>query len=148
MNPYVEKLSPAPWLIAAVGLFVPASLLIFFPLSLVVGTITGLGLWWGSVAILWVLAPRIVVDESHIRAGRAHIEHRFVSSIEGFRKEQAREQRGVKLDARAWLVLRPWVDPVVKITLSDPDDPTPYWLVSTKNPERLISAWKNATLAT
>jgi hypothetical protein len=38
-------------------------------------------------------------------------------------------------------VIRPWVDAVVKVTISDPQDPTPYWIVSSRNPERFIAAW-------
>jgi len=144
MTGYHEKLYPAPWLIAALGLFAPASVLIFFPLSLWVGAAVGLILWGGSVGILWIFAPRLVVDSSGVRAGRAHIEHRFVSSMEAFDKDEATRQRGPELDARAWLVLRPWVNPVVKITISDDQDPTPYWLVSTRHPEKLIAAWEAA----
>jgi hypothetical protein len=32
------------------------------------------------------------------------------------------------------------VGPVVRIEVLDPDDPTPYWVVSTRHPERLIAA--------
>ena len=49
-------------------------------------------------------------------------------------------ERGPSLDARAWLSIRGWVDPVVKVTLADEKDPTPYWLVSTRRPEDLKAA--------
>jgi hypothetical protein len=62
--------------------------------------------------------------------------------MEVFRKEEARAQRGVSLDARAWLVITPWVDPVLKITVQDPEDPTPYWLISCKKPEKFVQAWE------
>jgi len=145
MTGYHEKLFPALWLVLALGLFVPASLLIFFPLSPLLGAVVGVALWWGSVAILWIFSPRIRIDNESFRAGKAQIDHRFISAMEAFRGEDAREQRGVKLDARAWLVLRPWIGPVVKITISDSQDPTPYWLVSSRHPDRLISAWREAT---
>jgi len=32
----------------------------------------------------------------------------------------------------------------VKVVLRDANDPTPYWLVSTKNPHALERAWKSA----
>ncbi len=50
------------------------------------------------------------------------------------------------LDARAWTVVRGWIDPVVRIPLSDPDDPVPYWLVSTRRPEQLVAALDEARL--
>jgi hypothetical protein len=60
----------------------------------------------------------------------------------------AREQRGVFLDARAWLVIRAWVDPVVRIELGDPEDPAPYWLVSSRKPQELVAALRAAGATT
>jgi hypothetical protein len=148
MTGYREKLSPAVWLIVAIGLFLPASMLIFLPLSIPLGVAVGLVLWWGSVAILWAFAPSISVDERGVQAGRARIDHSLLGTLEVFRKEDARAQRGVSLDARAWLVITPWIDPVLKITVIDDQDPTPYWLVSCKNPEKFQAAFEQARSAT
>jgi hypothetical protein len=142
MNSYREKLSPSWWMVVATGLVVPATTLIFLPLSIPLGLGAGALLWLGSLGLLWALSPTITIDAIGIRAGRAQIDRTFVSAIEPFWKEDARAHRGVLLDARAWLVLRPWVDPVLKITIADPEDPTPYWLVSIKNPEQFLAAWK------
>ncbi|MFZ2512211.1 MAG: DUF3093 domain-containing protein, partial [Gordonia sp. (in: high G+C Gram-positive bacteria)] len=38
---------------------------------------------------------------------------------------------GRQLDPAAFLVYRSWIKPMVLLVLDDPDDPTPYWLVST-----------------
>ena len=46
----------------------------------------------------------------------------------------------MRLDARAWLLVRGWIPGVARITLDDPTDPTPYWLVSTRDPEGLAAA--------
>ncbi len=54
--------------------------------------------------------------------------------------EQTRRRAGVEADARAHLVLRPYVSTAVEITLDDPADPVPYWLVSTRRPEALAAA--------
>lgn len=130
-------------MVAATALFVPASLVIFLPLSIWVGILTGFGLWLGSWGVLWFFAPVVRVDSTHIRAGRARMDIRWVHAMEVFRQTEATRERGVGLDARAWLVIRPWIDPVVKITISDPDDPTPYWLVSSQNPEALVAQWQS-----
>jgi hypothetical protein len=142
MNAYREKLSPSWWMVLATALFVPATLIIFLPLSVWVGLGVGSALWLGSWGILWFFSPTISVEDHHIGAGRARIEHTWVDSMEIFRTQEATEQRGTQLDARAWLVLRPWIDPVVKITLKDPNDPTPYWLISSKNPDAFVTAWQ------
>jgi hypothetical protein len=129
-------------MVLALGLFVPASTLIFLPLNFFFGVLVGLALWLGSVGVLWVFAPTISVDDHYVRAGRAGIEHRHVGSMEIFRGVEARDQRGPQLDARAWLVIRGWVDPVIKIVIDDDGDPTPYWLVSAKHPEAFVAAFE------
>ena len=91
------------------------------------------------VAGLLQASPRIVVADGELRAGRAHVPLHLVGRAQGFVGEEARLQRGPRLDARAFLVLRGWVDPVVRIELTDPHDPTPYWLVSTRRPDRLAA---------
>lgn len=128
----------------ATALFVPATLVIFLPLNIWVGVVTGCALWLGSWGALWLFSPTIRITSGEVQAGRGRIDLTLVESMEIFRGAPATEQRGVMLDARAWLVIRPWIDPVVKISLRDPRDPTPYWLVSSQKPEALVQAWKNA----
>lgn len=140
---YREKLYPAWWLIVAIFLVVPTSILLFFPLSILVGTVTGLTLWLGTVGLLWWTSPRLSIDQGVFRAGRSMIGHEHVANVEAVSADQARDEKSVKLDARAWLVLRPWITPAVKITVNDPDDPTPYWLVSTRNPDAVVEAWQS-----
>lgn len=48
---------------------------------------------------------------------------------------------GRQLDPAAFLVSRPWVPEHVLIVLDDPEDPTPYWLVSAKDPEAVLEAF-------
>jgi hypothetical protein len=141
---YREKLSPSVWLMVAIGLVIPATALIFLPVNLPLGIAVGAGLWAGSVGLLWWAAPALRVENGMFHAGRASIELSFVGQALAFTKEEARAQRGVELDARAWLALRPWVDAVVRVELTDPSDPTPYWLVSSKKPDALIAALQAA----
>ena len=124
----------------ALGLVVPATVLIFLPLNVFVGVVSGLVLWISSVAVLWVLSPVIVVTEEGLRVGTAYLEREFWGQAQAFRGLVARHERGPGAHGLAWLSLRPWIDPVVKIEVSDPEDPTPYWLISSKNPEALLAA--------
>ncbi|WJY65707.1 hypothetical protein CAQUA_04970 [Corynebacterium aquatimens] len=48
---------------------------------------------------------------------------------------------GPQLDPAAYLVHHSWVAEMVLLVLDDPEDPTPYWLVSSKNPEALLKAF-------
>jgi hypothetical protein len=47
---------------------------------------------------------------------------------------------GPELDPAAHLVHRAWIGPVVRIEVTDPDDPTPYWIVSSRDPDALVAA--------
>ena len=85
-------------------------------------------------------SARIEVSQGRLRAGRAEIAVEHLGEISWARGEQARAERGPLLDARAFLVIRGWVDPVLKVEITDPQDPTPYWLLSTRHPERLAAA--------
>ena len=50
---------------------------------------------------------------------------------------------GRQLDPAAYVVHRAWVGPMVLVVLDDPDDPTPYWLVSCRHPDRVLSALRD-----
>ena len=140
MPEYREKLWPSPWLFIIIALVIPASLLVFLPISLLVGVLTAAGLYLGSAALLVLASPTVRVSGGVLTAGRATIETTLLGDAVPFEGAEATLERGQRLDARAWLCLRGWVDPVVKIPLEDPDDPTPYWLVSSRNPEGLKAA--------
>ena len=50
--------------------------------------------------------------------------------------EATRRVAGVEADARAYLLLRPYLKRAVRVEITDPADPAPYWLVSTAAPRR------------
>ena len=93
----------------------------------------GYGLWaYGNA--------RIVVDDGELRAGRAHIEARHIGTAVALDAEETRRAAGVDADARAYLVLRPYLRRAVKVEITDPADPAPYWLLSSRHPEELARA--------
>jgi hypothetical protein len=140
MNTYRERLWPSPWIIVIAALAIPASLLTFAAIDVVVGAITGLALFAGVVLLATLSAPTIEVANGVLRAGNARIPLSFVGEVTVARRDDARHARGPGLDARAHIVLRPDIDPIARIDLLDPDDPAPYWVVSTRQPERLAAA--------
>lgn len=143
MESFAERLSPSWWLTLALGLFLPGGFLIFLPLDPFVGLAVGMGLWGGSWLTLAVFSPVVSANSDGFRAGKAAIEWRHVSHIDVVGGPAAREAKGVGLDARAWVVIRPWVKPAIRLHVSDPEDPTPYWLVSTTRPEKLAATCRN-----
>ena len=104
---------------------------------------------WGLTAAIVVLlalgfnaygSTRIVVADGALRVGRARIEAAYLGTAESLDAEAARRVAGMEADARAYLVLRPYLTRAVKVEITDPADPAPYWLVSTRHPDRLAAA--------
>jgi hypothetical protein len=85
-------------------------------------------------------APTITVTAAGVRAKRAYLESEFCGPATTLDKEQAKRLRGVRADARAFSVLRGWLPEAVRLNVNDPRDPTPYWYLSTKAPDRLAQA--------
>jgi hypothetical protein len=129
-----------------------------FALSVLLAVGAYLGPVWGigtalatvmvAAAIFISAAVVISIDAREIRIGRASIEHAYIASSQALAAEEARQRAGVGADARAHLVLRPYVRTAVEITLDDPQDPVPYWLVSTRRPQQLAAALREAASST
>ena len=81
--------------------------------------------------------------------GRAVIEHRYIGAApRALDAAETRSRSVCEADARAHLVLRPYVSTAVEITLDDPADPVPYWLISTRRPTELAAALDRAASTT
>jgi hypothetical protein len=139
---YRERLWPAPWVFIATALVIPASLLVFLPISLPAGIAVAVGLYAAILVALIATTATIEVTASEFRAGRARMPRSVVARALPFEGADATAERGVRLDARAWLLLRGWIPGVVRVELDDPQDPTPYWLVASRHPEELAAALK------
>jgi hypothetical protein len=74
------------------------------------------------------------------RAGRAHIPVDQLGVPVALDAPASRRLAGVDADARAYLLLRPYVARSVQVPVQDPQDPAPYWLVSTRHPDRVVAA--------
>jgi hypothetical protein len=145
MPEYREKLWPTPWIYVASLLLVPASILVLAPVSLPAGIATGIILYLAVIASLTITSPVIEVHDGNLRAGRAEIPLAYTGEAVPAFDAQARIERGTGLDARAFLVIRGWVQPVVKVPITDPADPAPYWLLSSRRPKELAAAINNGS---
>jgi len=121
-------------------LLIPAGLLAFLPINTVVGVVVAVLLYAGAVAFLLATTPTIEVSAAGLRAGKALLPLEFVGAVEAFTGEDAFLARGQWLDARAYTLLRGFVKDVVRVENTDPNDPAPYWLVSTRHPDQLLAA--------
>jgi hypothetical protein len=136
-----ERLSvPLLWWLLAVGF----ALSLLLAIGLYLGPAWGIGAAAAGLVVAAGLFVRaavvILVDAQAIRIGRAQIAHRYIAGCRPLDAEATRRRGGVEADARAHLVLRPYIPKAVEITLADPADPVPYWLVSSRRPEELAAA--------
>lgn len=95
--------------------------------------------------LLWLSRHRIEVAPDaagtpELRADRAHLPVNFVARAATVAPTAKSAALGRQLDPAAYVQHRPWVGSMVLLVLDDPDDPTPYWLVSTRRPERVLAA--------
>ncbi|MCI0155780.1 DUF3093 domain-containing protein [Leifsonia shinshuensis] len=138
MDLYRERLWATPWLFISTILVVPAVLLVFAPINFAVGVVLAIVFYAAIVVALLVSAPVVRITSAELVAGHARIPLEFIGEPVAFRGEEATLERGQRLDARAWLLIRGWIKPVVKVPVLDVDDPAPYWLISTRNPDQLV----------
>lgn len=128
-----------------------------FALTLLTAVGLYLGPWWGAGVTLTALAAAaglfgslavvVAVDPYELRVGRSVLELAYLGAAEPLDAPQTARRAGVEADARAHLVLRSYVSTAVQLTLEDPADPTPYWLVSTRRPTELAAAVNSARTA-
>lgn len=124
-----------------------------FWLALAVSMDDYLPVVWTLTAAMMILmtgafgsyGARIRVQDGVLHAGKAHIELAYVGEVEPLDAQETRRVAGVEADARAHLLLRPYLKRAVKVHLTDPDDPTPYWLLHTRHPEQLAAAITSAS---
>jgi Protein of unknown function (DUF3093) len=104
----------------------------------------------GAVAagvLLWLGRVEVRVVETgpdvELWAGQAHLPVSVVSRSAEIPRTAKSAALGRQLDPAAFVLHRGWVGPLVLLVLNDPDDPTPYWLVSARHPERVLSALRS-----
>lgn len=113
--------------------------------------------YWGVIvglialaAVVWVLVHssrnRIIVErdaagETWLKAGGAELPRSAVARTASVPPTARRSAMGRQLDPAAFVIHRTWIPAMAMLVLDDPDDPTPYWLISTAEPEALLTAF-------
>jgi hypothetical protein len=85
-------------------------------------------------------SARIRVVAGSLVAGDARIPLTALGDPEVLDEAEARAWRSYKADPRAFMLLRSYVSTAIRIEVTDPDDPTPYIYLSTRNAGALAAA--------
>ena len=132
----------APWWIWLLAFAMCGSLAVAFGAAL--GVVSGIITFFvGATLISSALissAYLILIDEEKIRVGKAHLPLKFCGQAIALDPAATRERRGPSADPACYLVIRGWVSTAATIEVMDPEDPTPYWFISTRKPTRLVTA--------
>lgn len=115
-----------------------------------------LGRWWLWIAAVAVPAlvgwlfvaigrQRIEVESDGqgggtLYAGGARLPFEAISRTAVVPATAKQAAMGRQLDPEAFVVHRGYIPTMVIVVLDDPLDPTPYWLISTRDPEGLAAA--------
>ena len=140
---YKEVIRAPLWLIACVY---------FLILSLVMSIWAALGNTPALVSLgilsIWVVvmyfktALTIEVDEKELRVGAARIEHAYIGDVVALTPVEMKSIRTRDADPSAYLAIRFWSSKGLTVKISDPRDPTPYWLITSNKSTDLVKALK------
>jgi len=86
----------------------------------------------------------VEVRDGELRAGEARVPVSQLGRVRVLDRERMDALRGVDADVRAYMCQRGWLRRGVVVEIVDPDDPVPYWLISSRKPERLAAALTRA----
>jgi hypothetical protein len=93
-----------------------------------------------AIALLLMGRVRVRIIDDEWWVDDARLPLRYVAAAEPLSGDAKRIALGPALQPLAFVVHRPWVGGAVRVVLDDPEDPTPYWIVSTRHPEQLAAA--------
>ena len=149
MGNYRERLSvPVSWWIVATALVITLFVITYVPVGSFAGVLVG-----GIAAVALVLffvqygGALVEVDSERLRAGRAAIERAYLGKVEALTGDDARHAFGRDCDPKAYLLLRSYVRGAVRVDITDPRDPAPYWVIATRHPDRLAAALSGNSVA-
>lgn len=146
---YRERLSvPVRWWFIGAALVLTLWVITAVP----AGNVAGLAVAGVATVLLVTLFLRyggavVEVDAHTLRAGRATIERPYLGAAEALTGEAARNAFGRDCDPKAYLVLRSYLPGAVRVEITDPQDPAPYWLIATRHPQRLAAALTENSVA-
>jgi len=89
------------------------------------------------------LTSKILISESELRIDKAHIERKYLGKVTVLDSDAMRLLRTRDANPAAYLAIKFWAAKGVKIEITDPRDPTPYWLITSKRGEELAASLIN-----
>lgn len=145
---YSERLWPGAVVWGTTVFFAVAVAIAILPASFEVAVGAAVVVLVLGLVLAWITTPVVAVSGGELRAGRARIPVVLLGEPEELDALATRAALGPDLDARAYVCLRAWARTAVRVPVTDPRDPAPYWFVSTRRPAALAAALRQAQQTT
>jgi hypothetical protein len=142
---FKEVLRPPIWVLAFIY---------FLLLSLVIAlwaafdnTVAFTSFVAATIAIIYIayaMRSTITFDGEELRIDSAHIESKYLGKVTILDSGAMRLLRTRDADPAAYLAIKFWAPTGIKIEVTDPRDPTPYWLITSKRGEEIAALLVNS----
>jgi hypothetical protein len=97
----------------------------------------------GAVIIYRATSSITVDSKGELRIKGAHIPVKYLGAVEIIGRKDFSYARTRGADPAAYFATTFWLSEGLKVEVTDPRDPTPYWLISTKRARALQEALKS-----
>lgn len=112
----------------------------WLPFALLLPVVAVALVWMGRVEVRVVGTSTGNALDTELWVGGAHLPVAVISRSAEVPRSAKSAALGRQLDPAAYVVHRAWIGPMLLVVLDDPEDPTPYWLVSCRRPDRVLAA--------
>ncbi|MSY58344.1 MAG: DUF3093 family protein [Actinobacteria bacterium] len=138
---FFEQLSWGIWIWSFIALLcVSIYLSVWAPLGNIAALlVTGIS-FAGFYSLSIKMRTTTKIEGQMLISNKAKIDLKFIKSATALDAEGFKRLAGVDADPAAFLAINFWSKTGVKVELKDKKDPTPYWLISSKDPKRLVKA--------
>ena len=137
---YRERLWPSPGLMIALLLILPAVTMVMTPINAAFAIPTAVAMYLLIAGSLVLMSPVVQVSEGVLSAGSARVPVTALGDVQELDDAQLRKTIGPGADARAYLLVRGFIHRGLRIEIIDDQDPTPYWVVTSRKPQRFAAA--------
>ena len=90
-------------------------------------------------------APTLSLSSKTLSIGNVKIPTQYVKAITVVEASAQQSEKGPKLNPSAYVRFQVGVKGLLKVELNDPKDPTPYWLISSRNPDLVAKRFADLT---
>ena len=90
-------------------------------------------------------APTLKLTKHSLSIGKVQIPTKYIKNVTVIETNAQQSEKGPKLDPAAYIRFQVGVKGLLKVELNDPNDPTPYWLISSRNPDVVAKRFADLT---